>query len=195
MTECPYILTLAASKSWGVSDWKDLLEAISAAATVIGIVVAGGWTYLLFIKNRAKFPWADLSQEIRFKSLTSDKMLVHVTVIAVNTGKVLLPITHVWTRLHQISPVPDAIRDALESGGEPEYDGNSEIKWLEIDCRQITHEVGKAEIEPGESERFEFDFIIDSHIETIAVYSFFKNQAKQGPGWCRTTILDNPERR
>ncbi len=36
--------------------WKDLTSIIQAAVTSIGIIVGAVWTYLIFVRERLRFP-------------------------------------------------------------------------------------------------------------------------------------------
>jgi hypothetical protein len=168
---------------------NNFCEAFASLVTGIGILAAGLWAFFQFSLSRLRFPRASIEHEIIVKPLTSKKRLLHVIATVSNTGHVLIPITSVWTKLYLISPVAEQIRTALEAGEPVNYEG-AEVDWPEFDCRQITHEKDKAEIEPGESERFEFEFIFDVDLKIVSAYTFFKNSVKNGPGWCRTTIID-----
>jgi hypothetical protein len=87
----------------------------------------------------------------------------------------------------------DEVRQDIEAGNATR-DNEAEIKWPEIDCQEISYAPKTAEIEPGESEIFHFDFILSNDVEVIQVYSFFNNNTKKVAGWPCTTIIDLKEK-
>ncbi len=50
------------------------------------------------------------------------------------------------------------------------------------------------EIEPGESDEAQFDFLLDEKVEMIVLYSHFTNKKKHAGeksfGWHKTTLFD-----
>lgn len=173
-----------------LDDWKTAAELAQAALTSTAIVIGGIWTYLRFIKNRLRFPRAELSHTVVHKNLAAGKSLFRINLKVVNKGDVLLPISNAWTRISQILPMYEDTLNELYSGNDLSRDDDAEIKWPEIGCQEITYEQNKAEIEPGESEIFHFDFIVSSDVRVVHVYSFFKNLKKKESGWPCVTIFD-----
>lgn len=173
-----------------LDDWKTGAELAQAALTTAAIVIGGVWTYLRFIKNRLRFPRAELSHTVVHKNLAAGKSLLRVNLKVVNKGDVLLSISNAWTRISQILPMAEDTIKALEAGKDLTRDDDTEIKWPEIGCQEITYEPNTAEIEPGESEMFHFDFIVSSDVKVVHVYSFFTNLKKKESGWPCITIID-----
>jgi len=167
--------------------WAELLQAI---VTTIAILVGGVWTYFRFVRNRLFFPRAEVNHEILHKDLIDGKKLLRVTMTVSNKGDVLIPISEVWTRVSQISPVIGPQLENITSGNGLEMEDTSEILWPEIGCLQIDYSDGEAEIEPGESENFPFDFIVDSEVKTVRIYSYFQNNRKTNSGWAITSLID-----
>ena len=68
----------------------------------------------------------------------------------------------------------------------------SEIEWPLLGEVDLSGEEQKCEIEPGEKEEFDFDFVIGSEIESVVIYSYLKNRKKgrKQIGWNKTTIYD-----
>jgi hypothetical protein len=162
---------------------KNIAEALEAFATAAALFIGGIWTYLRFIRNRLRYPKAELRHKVICELLPEQKRLVHIVLTIVNKGDVLLPICDAWTKLYQISPATDKIGAAIAQGVEPPLDGQAEFDWPTLGCKEITHDFGAAEIEPGESEQLHFEFLIDPTIKAIKVYSYFKNMRKQKQ-WC-----------
>ena len=165
-------------------------ETIQSFATTIAIVVGGWWTYSRFVRNRLSFPRADVEHEITNAELIPGKRLLRVTLTVTNKGDVLIPISKVWTRVSQILPLPIEQLNRLTAGKPPEMEDATEILWPELGCLQLDYPDKSAEIEPGESESFPFDFILDSAVKKVRVYSFFQNNRKTETGWASTNIID-----
>lgn len=74
--------------------------------------------------------------------------------------------------------------------GDRTKEDEAEAPWPLLSEVELSGE--KDEIEPGESEEFHFDFVIDPEIETVIVYSYVKNQIKRDReiGWNKTSVYD-----
>ena len=171
---------------------KDISEILGNLATIAALIVGGIWTYRLFIKRRLGYAKAEVTHAIVHRTLSPDKILIHLTVKIRNIGDVLLSIVNADVRLQQVIPAPDFVLDAAASGEDPIQDGQTEIEWPILRHRISNWDKGKIEIEPGESDVFDYDFIIDVGVSTVEVYSYIKNKMKTGReiGWGKTTLYD-----
>jgi hypothetical protein len=172
---------------------KDLFDIAQALATVIAIGVGGAWSYLLFVRTRQKYPRAKLEHKITHRNIPDGKILLHVGVTISNEGDVLLSLISTQTRIQKVLPVADHILDSIKKGEDPVEEGKTEIEWPLIgSSRKSEWEEGQREIEPGESDELIYDFIIDSGIQTVEVYTYVKNASKKQReiGWPLTTIYD-----
>ncbi len=169
---------------------KDIVEIVQGIITAIGIVVGGVWAYLLFVRKRQKYPRADITHEITHYLITDDKVLLHVTVTVKNVGDVLLQLVSGVMRIQQILPLLPEITKAVHEGRDPVGKEMTEVAWPEIVSRNTLGKPEEIEIEPGENDFIYYDFIIGTDIQTIEVYSYFKNakKRKRELGWGRTTI-------
>lgn len=150
---------------------------------------------MLFVRTRQRYPRAKIEHYITHRIISSSNVLVHVGVNISNTGDVLLSLISAQTRIQQVLPVKAEIMDAISEGRDPVPKGQREIEWPLIgSSRRSTWEPGKWEIEPGESETIYYDFIIESGIEALEVYSYFGNASKpkREIGWNLTTLYDIP---
>ncbi len=59
--------------------WKDIADIINKLVTSIGIIIAGCWTYRLFIRQRTGQPKIKINQNIDKITLPKDKYLFHVS--------------------------------------------------------------------------------------------------------------------
>jgi hypothetical protein len=182
----------------GVSDkdcWDkvaSLSEIVLAVAQTFAIIVGGIWTWLLFVKKRLQYPRAKVEHYITNRLITEDKALVQVTVMVSNTGDVLLTLISAETWVQKVMPLSDKLLVSIGNGEDPVKQGKTEIEWPLIEDRQEQWERGNCQIEPGENEKFFYDYIVDRKVETIRVYSYFKNttQRKREIGWSLATIYE-----
>ena len=63
-----------------------LIEPIQDVATITALVVAGLWTYLLFIKSRKNFPSAGIRNRIACAQISHDSYCLHVQAEIKNQG-------------------------------------------------------------------------------------------------------------
>jgi hypothetical protein len=185
--------------SMDLSDLKDFFAiiqacagSVQACATVIAIIVGGVWSYMLFVQKRQRYPRANIEHRITHRSIPDNKLLLHVAVTVRNTGDVLLSLVSGQTRIQQILPLSLELLDPISKGRDPVKAGDREILWPLIKLRKQKWREQECEIEPGESDEFHYDFILDAEVQTIEVYSYFKNAKKPGReiGWGWTTIYD-----
>jgi hypothetical protein len=175
------------SESWrSLSSEKDafgsiesLAAALESCATILGILVAGVWTYRLFVKNREEFPKASLTQVVSFWNSDDGNRLIRVSMTIKNEGNVLVKIPSGFTWIQQMKPWPDELLKAKPV--------TQEIAWPLIESRDLD---SGWEIEPKETEIISMDFVINQAFAQILVYSFIKNPKKETTGWPVTTIID-----
>jgi hypothetical protein len=100
-----------------VETWADILSII--ASIFLGSGVIGGliWTIYTWRQRRAKFPKANLSQEIRAIRLTDDKICIHISVEIKNIGEVMLSLCSAKNIVHQIQPLGASLQRALDGQG------------------------------------------------------------------------------
>ncbi len=173
-----------------LDEWQQLGKVLESFAKVIGLFVAGLWGWLLFIKRRQKFPRAKIGNEAQHRALPDERILLRVSVKVENLGEVLLSIESGMVWIQQILPLADDLtRVIVESSTEVRTE--PEIEWPLLAEKSVGKNA-RGEIEPGESETFEFDFILESDIQSVLVYSHFKNEVKREReiGWTCSTLYD-----
>jgi len=171
------------------SSW---IKSIEELLTIIAIVVGGVWTYWLFVKNRQTLPRASLKHTIAHAILGDDKVLLHVTVSISNLGNVILSIVSFKTRIHQVLPLDDDIEVVIRKGEDPVQDGETEIEWPLVTSHRLTLRKGEMEVEPNEVQEISHDFIIESEVQVIEIYSYLLNEEKRGRelAWDITSMYD-----
>lgn len=178
---------------------KDIFAAVQSLTVSIGVFIGGIWAYWLFYKHRQKYPRANLSHEISHKILPDDKILLQFSVKVINVGNVIISLNKCDIRVQQIIPVNDQIAELIKNNNEKVCikENNKfldyEINWPLLKHVELKCDKRLCEIEPNENEQIFYEFILNSNIKTVKIYSHFINQAIRGRnelGWSLTTIYD-----
>lgn len=175
-----------------LSSWKDLIKVLESIFTIVAIVVGGLWGYWLFVKNRQRYPRASLTHKVIHKEIEDGKNLLHVDIVIYNIGEVLLQIKDVNTIVSQVLPLCKKISNLIENGKDPVKEGASDIEWPEIGSRAIKYREDPCEVEPGETQSLQCDFLLDASILSVEIYSYVENLVKRGRElvWDHTSIYD-----
>jgi hypothetical protein len=167
-----------------------LLRAFQSLFTVGAIVAGGIWTYMIFVKRRQRYPRANITQQIRHFPLPNNKVLLRATVRICNEGKILLPLVSGFSRVQQMIPCSDDLCEILKERDDGNEQCEPEAEWPLLSELKLKFEKGEREVEPGETDELHFDFVIDSDVQVIVVYSYLKNAKKRRLGWNATSIYD-----
>jgi hypothetical protein len=172
---------------------KDISDVVKNIATVIAIFVGGYWTWRTFVRTRGRFPRANLTHSITHIPLTEDKVLLHVTVTISNTGELLLSFVYGKIFIKQVLPLWHKIRESIDENNDPIPEGERQITWPSprtAKSRRLRWPVGAFQIEPGDSHDIVCDFILNSDVQVVKIYSHFTNIRKRKIGWDLTTLYD-----
>lgn len=161
-----------------LSDWESGADIAASVATVLGVLIAGAWAYWLYVRQRTRWPRADLELVLTHRRLTDRRTLLHANVKVHNAGRGLMKPVELRLDLHRILPLSPATQRTLKERGELLDDARSEADWPCIHTRSVRWKVGAVEIEPGENGEFPSDFFVDSEVATVLVYVYLDNQAK-----------------
>lgn len=158
-----------------VAGWT---EAASNVVQILAIIVGAIWTNMLFVRHREKWPRATLEHLIQHWSLDDGRRVLRAVEKVTNTGPTLLRLSSRKTWVQQILPILPEPLEALESGTK------QEAPWLTLGKpHETTAEENPPELEPGELEHFEHDFLIDPDAEVVQVYSHFQNPQRAKRWW------------
>lgn len=173
---------------------QQVAGSVESLVTVAAVVVGGFWTYKLFVKERQHFPSAIVNQELSVTLLSTGHQLVHVRLRITNTGKVLLELEWVRCRVQIVEPMNDRLAARLLQGEDLVLDGEQEVGWPVLSAREWEFEPGEAEIEPGEKEWLDCEFILEEAVRVIVLYGYVRNAAKKGReiGWSSTKVVELP---
>lgn len=154
-----------------------IVEFINHALTGVGVVVGAFWTYHLFIKNRQKYPKAEIEHKIEIREILDENFqLITLLVTVKNISQILLPVEEYSVEVFQILPAID-LREKNESGYFKQY------KALELPNNTPIFKVTKKtksnmEIEPTEKVLLAHSIVVPKGIQTISVHSVVHNPSK-----------------
>ncbi len=147
---------------------------------------------MLFVSQRQRFPTATVAHILHRERLDTGQTWLHVQVEIGNTGKVLLELRSARTRLQWADLDSGSLAEGIRRGEDPVADGEHEIPWPVIASREWSFNAGMAEVEPGEKECLDCDFVVPSGVDAVVLYTYVANASKKGRelGWSQTRILN-----
>ncbi len=171
---------------------KDLVEIVQLFVVASAIVIGGVFaTYKLQIFRDFE-PHLTISQEVSHRFVGENYIHVETTATLYNSSKVKIEIRKGLFRLQQIAPA--SAEDIVEIYSQTFVDKQSDyLQWPTLE--EVERNWNKSEmiVEPGESHRETYEFIVSSDVASIMVYTYFYNsEFPQSPseGWGAATVHD-----
>lgn len=179
-----------AEPEW-LARWKAYADASASTLTAIGVVIAGIWTYMLFVRTRQRFPRANVEHRLTDWPV-EEQRLVRVVVCVKNVGDVIVRIRTIRAAVMQLLPTPPDVATSISEGRDPVDQGTSEILWDTLGERRCDFTENGCEVEPDETDEFIFDFVIPQHVTKVQIYTHVENiaKSKRNIGWNSTTVYD-----
>lgn len=164
-----------------LSTVKDVAD-IAQSIAVFCVAVGGAWLYL---RRRQRFPRAKMSHDVRHKRVSDQQTAILVIVTIANLGEVIIRLKKGFSWIRQITPANDFLAQLTEENRNRCDMGWGLLTEKRADCEHV-------EIEPNEEQEFCFDFLVDSDVQTVSIYSHFENErkTKRKLGWNKTTWYD-----
>ena len=165
---------------------------VQTAITVFAIVAGGIFAYDKLQIFRDFEPHLTISHTISHRSIGDSYVHISVTADLNNSSRVKMEIREGLFRLQQIAPVSDA---EIE-GSYAQVFADREIEhlqWSTLDEVVLEWDQDELIIEPGGSHPETYEFILSIDVESVMVYTYFKNsryRKSQARGWSRSTAYD-----
>lgn len=157
---------------------ETLWQVLSDAATAIAVFLGGIWAYRVYVQKRQRFPRAEVRHSVEEIPLSAGRHLLRVTVHIENKGDVLLRVADGDVRVAPVLPLTDASDESLRARGSTIPYSSARFPWLvKWKCEWKDGE-SSIEVEPGESHHAHFDFLLDSPVSVVHVYSYIGNKLK-----------------
>lgn len=163
-----------------LNDWVGLAKDI---ITALGIIIAGIWTWMLFIRQRTGETKARLKHIVETFPTDVNQIYVRAILEVENKGTVKVAPPRFNTTVQYVLPVPPEIREKIQSGdlvSKNEY----EFPWPSKHEYNINLKKDDWEVEPGETERLYLDFFVPAHVKLIQIHSrLFESDDKESQWW------------
>lgn len=184
---------------------KAWLSLVQSVLTITAIIVGAAW----FAQQGDPFAKATISHEITDRSIGEGHRWIHIAITIANPGKTMLALETGTIRIQQIKPL-DSRGSAVLANAVSNGNANSVVSkehYVVIWPAPVEEYAPKlhVQIEPGESDTLNYEFVIPAEIKTIKVYSDFSerntgriwktyrrivNPDREGLRWHQTTIYD-----
>jgi hypothetical protein len=180
---------------------KLVSDVVSNVVTIAAVAIGGVWTYLTFIRERTRWPKANLELVMSHRELTPERTLLHVKVKVHNAGRGLMKLDELQVHVRHVFPLSEETSRELEDGALiDEHSGKARWRSRKQDRHACLWGPGQPEprsvepeVEPGENDEYPNDFIVPSSLKTVFVYVYLKNVARRGReqlGWTVTSYYD-----
>jgi len=170
-----------------VSDLQARVDILKSLTEAIAIVIAGVWTYELYIKNRYEHPYPKIQHRIEHYDLKNGMVYLSVFVTVTNEGKTKLDLGSGKISIRQVFPVPEQIKkilhEAIKRSEEIRLgisrglftDSGQRLGWITLGLREWSQLRGKMkELEPGQTREIQFDFLIENEVKIIEAISYIE---------------------
>ena len=152
---------------------------------IVAIVAAATWASYRFGLFRERIPRGAISHEVTHRPLTDSAIHLSLTVIFSNAGHVLWsfePARQNLTTIQHVKPITSDHIMILEQ--QRDVGPDIPYQWARIYERPLA---APLEVEPSDTERVNYEFIIDNAIESILIYPHY---GRTNRGWDAAMIYD-----
>jgi hypothetical protein len=169
---------------------KDVTGALQSVATVVALIVGGIWTFRAFVKKREDQPRAKIEHSASHRMLPNNQYLLVLDVFIENVGEVAICLGRSETWLQQIVPLPYNVRCLIENGEDAVPEGQSEAPWTLLgSVHENKYTKNNCIIDAHEREQFRHNFLFDSDVQTIQIYTYLE-PTSGSLGWKLKTTYD-----
>lgn len=184
-----FVLSLALHETEGA---KDLVEIIQLFIVASAIVIGGFFALYKLQIFRDFEPHLTVSQEISHRFIGENYIHVETTATLHNSSRVKIEIRKGLSRLQQIAPA--SAEDIVEIYSQTFVDKESDyLQWPTLEEVERNWDKGEMIVEPGESHRETYEFIVSGDVASIMVYTYLYNSEfpkSPSEGWGAATVHD-----
>lgn len=184
-----------------VGSLQDLESAGSLAAdlaTVMAILAGAIWAYWGFMRERTRWPRANIELEAAHHHLTDRTAALSVKVKVHNAGRGLMKLDLLRVDLYRVLPLSESNRQRVDAG-KLIPDGHVDADWFFLEQKKPTWDP-LPEVEPNENDAFCVDFLVDPGVQVVFIYAYLENVKKRRPivrwrtrrhlGWTVSSFYD-----
>ena len=169
---------------------SDVTRIVQASVTAVAIAAGGVFAGVKLQVFRDFEPHLDVKHEISHRYIGGSYVHIGVTSILRNGSKVKIEILEGIFALQRIEPISDDMIEGLYA-----QTSNQEMQWPVLE--KVERRWGKNDlvIEPGESHRETYEFVISRETTSVLVYTYFHNskyspESQRAEGWAATSFYD-----
>jgi hypothetical protein len=164
----------AAPRAWLLSrDWPATAEAFANLVQIIGIAVAGWWTYRLFVRQRHDRAKAGIAHGLVVVSTTAERLIMRLRIDVTNRGNVVIRPRTGSAILYAVRPEPLGLAEVATAeslqiaAGTVLLTRGPELPWPELVRNDFDLAADRFVLEPGESDVLYADFSIPRVYEAV----------------------------
>ena len=185
--------------TWGASAWSgdgfgDAAKTVQALGTLAAIIAGGAFALYKLQVFRDFQPHLTITHEISHRRIGDSYVHLDVTATLRNSSKTHVEMRRAYYVLQRISPVSDEEIESLYDGAF-EVEDSPGIQWATLEVADRAWQQAELLVEPGESHQEIIEFIINSDIDSVLIYTYFYNSkhskgSHSAEGWHATTVYD-----
>lgn len=166
------------------------VEILKSITEGVAIIIAGIWTYEVYIKNRYDYPYPKIQQKVKYYPLGNNFNYLSVFITVTNEGKTKLDMSSGVIYVRKVLPLSPAIEnlisitksnlDDLRTGINPQTDDSDNKLFIDHGQRIGWKTLGKRtwkekfhKFEPGQTREIQFDFLFNDEVDVVEIISYF----------------------
>lgn len=174
-----------------LESWKDASSTVQSNATVIALIIAGGWALHIFLEQRQDRPRLAITHAIQYFRTDDNQILLSVEEKLSNIGPVSLDLKKGEIRIIQVLPIPNVVRQAAKSPNKLNDTPEDPNVWPVLVWYPHPWDKKRELIEPGEVDTVRNYFLLPGSTQVISVFSIVANPAEANKlGWRAMTTYD-----
>ena len=196
------VLALLAAAVYAASLIPGIDGILNPARIVQAVVIAVATIMTAYIAQdrlqifRTFEPHLTIEQQVSHRHIGESYTHIGVTAVLRNNSKVKVEVREAAFRLYKIAPIGDNDIEKLYTEVFVD-EAFRYIQWELLYNAPRTWIENEFVVEPNETHRESFEFIISDDIRSVLVYTYFYNSRSQNSaeGWGVTTFYDIPRKR
>jgi hypothetical protein len=130
--------------------WESATNVISHVVTIAAICFGGVWAYLRFVRERTRWPRAEIELSVTHHRLDEKRTVLHAKIQLRNVGRGLMKLEELRVYLQRVRPLGPQMREFIDEG-DPFNSSQVEAAWPLITEHERTWAKDKPELEPGKA--------------------------------------------
>ena len=151
-------------------DWARTAQASANVAQIVALIVAGAWSYRVFIKQRNDHARANLRHSATVVGQTGSHWLVRIEITVTNVGNVLLVSPGAKTAIYQVEPIPTRVNDVLPLRAVRKSKDPC-LPWKRVASVKYPLDKYHLALDPGETDVIVCDFALSTEISAVFVHT------------------------